>query len=57
MTTFFSNLLVKKSVNKLLLRNNALDNAINDQAEPKGTVSNRRWWPLLNIANELLKSQ
>ena len=55
MTTFFSNLLVKKSVNKLLLRNNALDNAINDQAEPKGTVSNRRWWPLLNIANELLK--
>jgi hypothetical protein len=43
MTTFFSNLLVKKSVNKLLLRNNALDNAINDQAEPKGTVSNRRW--------------
>jgi hypothetical protein len=43
MTTFFSNLLVKKSVNKLLLRNNALDNAINNQAEPKGTVSNRRW--------------
>ena len=39
MTTFFSNLLVKKSVNKLLLRNNALDNAINNQAEPKGTVS------------------
>ena len=34
MTTFFSNLLVDKSVNKL--RNNALDNAINDQAEPRG---------------------
>ena len=57
MTTFFSNLLVEKSFIKLLLRNNSLENAINDQAEPKDTVRNLRWWPLLNIANELLKSQ
>jgi hypothetical protein len=43
MTTFFSNLLVEKSFIKLLLRNNALENAINDQAEPKDTVRNLRW--------------
>ena len=42
MTTFFSNLLVEKSFIKLLLRNNALENAINDQAEPKDTVRNLR---------------